>query len=166
MSMQESASEKDRKKFKKLLEIVIVTVNNILAISQAGILQMDMIYNTQLSTKQKAIEVHQRFVVQLAEQDYFDLLSACMFDFSHGTLSFTGYNSIAITFMETFYYLYSNIDLHHVFKSVKYVDPDDPLRKLEIQPKKRAKLPNLIEMMEESSRHPRFLRMPMFKIPQ
>lgn len=56
--MQESASEKDRKKFKKLLEIVIVTVNNILAISQEGILQIDIIYNTQLSTKQKAIEVH------------------------------------------------------------------------------------------------------------
>lgn len=62
--------------------------------------------------------------------------------------------------------MYSNIDLRHVFKSVRYTDPDDPLRKLESKPKKRAKLPNLIEMMEESSRHPRFLRMPMFKIPQ
>ncbi len=43
-------------------------------------------------------------MVQLAEANYFDLLSACMFDFTHGALSFTGSNSIALTFLETYYY--------------------------------------------------------------
>ena len=72
IGMQESAHSKDRKKFRKLLEIVIVTVNNLLATSQDGTLVSDSLYAAStLSTRARAIEDHQRLVLQLAEANYF-----------------------------------------------------------------------------------------------
>lgn len=78
----------------------------------------------------------------LTDCGYFDLLSACIFDFSQHVIMFSSNNSISLTFLETFYFLFKDIDVRYLFKHQKGQDPDDPCQKLEkeqYQNFKRAK---------------------------